>query len=110
MRCLSDDNDGDTRDPERIRESLDEVVRKLEPETGSSGSWDTTVKTRRERWEELKREIGKRQKALKELVMQKRAGMVGPEEFERRYSILQDELTALEFEVYNMRLGTHVKL
>ncbi len=105
-----DKGEDDTRDPSEIRKALDDVVRKLEPDDESSGSWGHSVQSHRERWEYLKREIGRRQKALKELVMQKRAGTIGPDEFERRYRELQDELTELEFEVYNLRLGTSVRL
>ena len=40
--------------------------------------------------------------------MEKKAGTIGHDEFEKKYRKLQDELTELEFEVYNMRLGTSV--
>ena len=41
--------------------------------------------------------------------MEKKAGTIGQDEFDRKYRKLQDELTELEFQVYNMRLGTSVE-
>jgi hypothetical protein len=42
-------------------------------------------------------------------VTNKKAGIIGQDEFDENYRKLQDELTELEFAVYNMRLGTKVK-
>jgi hypothetical protein len=42
--------------------------------------------------------------------MEKKAGTICQDEFNRRYRNLQDEITELEFEVYNLRLRTDVKL
>ncbi len=94
------------RDPSKIKRSLDDAVHKLDQEPSSSESWGETLSQNREEWEELKRKIKERQRALKALVREKRAGTIGTEEFDRNYKALQDELTELEFEVYNMRLGT----
>jgi chromosome segregation ATPase len=96
-------------DPERIRESLDEVVVKLEQDKASSQSWDTSVSENRGKWEQLKSKIKERQKALKALVMEKKSGTIGQAEFDEKYRVLQDELAELEFEVYNLRLGTKIK-
>ncbi len=109
MSILTDDESSHERDPEQIRDSLGEIVHKLDQTTSSSHSWGESISANRQRWEELKREIAKRQKALKALVMDKKAGIIGPEEFERQYRVLQDELAQLEFEVYNIRLGTHIE-
>lgn len=106
---LAEEQPTEKRDPERIRESLDEVVQKLDQTSSSSKTWGKSISENRKRWEELKREIAKRQKELKALVMDKKAGIIGPEEFNKRYKVLQDELAELEFAVYNMRLGTHIK-
>jgi chromosome segregation ATPase len=94
------------RDAGNIKRSLDDAVHKLDQESSSSESWGETLSQNREEWEELKKKIKERQRALKALVREKRAGTIGTEEFERKYKALQDELTELEFEVYNMRLGT----
>ncbi|GAG85321.1 unnamed protein product [marine sediment metagenome] len=53
--------------------------------------------------------IQERQRTLKQLVTNKKAGLVGIDEFETRYRKLQDELTELETIIYNMKLGTDVK-
>lgn len=95
--------------PKEIKESLDDVVHKLEQDASSSESWGASVSGHKREWEELKRKIKERQRALKALVMEKKAGTVGQDEFDRKYRVLQDELTELEFEVYNLRLGTDVK-
>jgi ribosomal protein L29 len=34
---------------------------------------------------------------------------MSPDEFEKQYRKLQDELTELEFKVYNLRLGTSIE-
>ncbi|RDE12556.1 MAG: hypothetical protein C4K47_07405 [Candidatus Thorarchaeota archaeon] len=94
------------RDPGKIKKSLDDAVHKLDQESSSSESWGEKLSENREEWEDLKKKIKERQRALKALVREKRAGTIGAEEFERKYKVLQDELTELEFEVYNMRLGT----
>ena len=94
------------RDPDRIKESLDDVVHKLDQEPDSSESWGVTMSQNQEEWELLKKRIKERQRALKALVREKRSGTIGIDEFEEKYRVLQDELTELEFEVYNMRLGT----
>jgi len=64
----------------------------------------------RDKWDKLKAKIGERQRALKELVNEKKAGSVGQEEFDLKFRKIQDELTELEFQVYNMRLGTDIKM
>ncbi|MFX0107750.1 MAG: hypothetical protein ACFE7R_05685 [Candidatus Hodarchaeota archaeon] len=100
----------DTRSSEEIKSSLDEVVDKLEQDSKSSDSWRESVSTRQNQWQELKERIRERQSELKRLVMEKKAGTIGPDEFESKYRKLQDELTELEFKVYNMRLGTSIEL
>ena len=99
----------DRKDAEEIKSSLDEVVGKLEQDSKSSESWGESVSTRRSQWEEIKEKIRERQRELKRLVMEKKAGTIGQNEFDRKYRKLQDELTELEFQVYNMRLGTSVE-
>jgi hypothetical protein len=94
---------------EDIKKSLDDVVHKLEQTSESSEKWGDSVEAQRDSWSDLKEKIRARQRELKQLVMDKKAGMVGPEEFDTRYRVLQDELTELEFQVYNMRLGTKIK-
>ena len=103
------DKDARKKAPKEIKESLDDVVHKLEQDTSSSESWGASVSGHKGEWEELKKKIKERQRALKALVMEKKAGTIGPDEFDKKYRVLQDELTELEFEVYNLRLGTDVK-
>jgi DNA repair exonuclease SbcCD ATPase subunit len=98
----------DSKDAEKIKSSLDEVVDKLEQDSKSSDSWGESVSTHRSHWDEIKEKIRERQSELKRLVMEKKAGTIGQGEFEKKYRKLQDELTELEFQVYNMRLGTSV--
>ena len=98
------------KDPASIKESLDEVVDRLEQDQKSSESWGTSITSNRERWETLKKKIRERQSELKRLVVEKKAGTIGANEFEEKYRRIQDELTELEFEVYNLRLGTSVKI
>ncbi len=98
------------KDPAIIKESLDEMVDRLEQDKKSSESWGTSVASNRERWEALKKKIRERQSELKRLVVEKKAGTIGASEFEEKYRRIQDELTELEFEVYNLRLGTSVKI
>ncbi|MGD9397902.1 MAG: hypothetical protein PVJ05_15805 [Candidatus Thorarchaeota archaeon] len=95
--------------PEDIKKSLDEIVKKLDQDAESSRNWESSVESKRDEWEELKKKIHERQKALKQLVADKKAGIIGVDEFDTKYKILQDELTELEFVVYNMRLGTNVQ-
>ncbi len=98
------------QDPEDIRHSLDDLIAKLEPTPETSGGWGAVMSEHKQEWERLKAQIHERQKALKALVREKKSGELSPEEFERKYREIQDELTALEFQVYNLRLGTDVKL
>lgn len=97
-------------DPDEIKKSLDDAVAKLDQEKSVSESWGSTVSSKKEEWESLKAKIKERQHALKELVTEKKAGVIGSEEFIKKYRKIQDELTALEFQVYNMRLGTDIQL
>ena len=97
-------------DPAKIKESLDDAVAKLDQEKSVSEKWGSTLAGKKEEWEALKKKIGERQHALKELVQEKKAGSIGTEEFNTKYRKLQDELTALEFQVYNMRLGTDIQM
>jgi hypothetical protein len=94
---------------EAIKKSLDEIVEKLDQDADASKSWSSSVSSNREKWDELKKKIHDRQKALKQLVADKKAGIIGADEFDTKYKQLQDELTELEFTVYNMRLGTKVQ-
>ncbi|MCF2137402.1 MAG: hypothetical protein K9W43_09235 [Candidatus Thorarchaeota archaeon] len=105
-----EDNPETTHNPEEIRRSLDAIVAKLEPTPESSGGWGAVMAEHREEWERLKAQIHERQTDLKALVKEKKAGTISSEEFEKRYRSIQDELTALEFQVYNLRLGTDVSL
>jgi phage-related tail protein len=106
---LSEKSPQKERNPEKIKRSLDEVVHRLNQESGSSQSWGETMSENRVAWEDLKTRIQERQRALKALVREKKAGTISTEEFEKRYKIIQDELTELEFKVYNLRLGTSIK-
>ncbi len=98
-----------TRNPADIKESLDELVHKLDQDKSSSSSWSHSIAANKEEWEQLKIKIQERQRALKQLVTNKKAGLIGVDEFEKRYRKLQDELTELETFVYNMKLGTDIK-
>ncbi|MFW9908701.1 MAG: hypothetical protein ACFFEF_09005 [Candidatus Thorarchaeota archaeon] len=100
----------DERDADAIKESLDETVHKLEQDQSSSGSWGATMSSNRLKWQELKTKMRERQKALKDLVQQKKAGSIGQEDFDKKYRKLQDELTEIEFQIYNMRLGTDIHM
>ena len=98
-----------TSDPVEIKESLDDLVQKLDPGQASSSSWSESMDVNKEEWEQLKNRIQQCQRALKQLVTDKKAGLIGSTEFEEKYPKLQDELAELETKVYNMRLGTDVK-
>jgi chromosome segregation ATPase len=98
-----------TSDPTDIKDSLDDLVQKLDPGKSSSSRWSDSLDDNKEEWEELKRKIRERQRALKELVTSMKAGLIGRDEFQERYPKLQDELTELETALYNIRLGTDVK-
>ncbi len=98
-----------TSDPADIKESLNELVHKLDQGKSSSASWSDSIGANKEEWEMLKNKIQERQRALKQLVTDKKSGLVGITEFETQYRKLQDELTELETTVYNMKLGTDVK-
>ena len=98
-----------TSDPADIKESLDELIHKLDQGKSSSSSWSDSIGANKEEWERLKKKIQERQRALKQLVTDKKAGLVGITEFETRYRKLQDELTELETTVYNMKLGPDVR-
>lgn len=98
-----------TSDPVDIKESLDDLVQKLDQGTTSSSNWTESTDANKEEWEQLKSKIQQCQRALKQLVTDKKAGLIGSDEFERKYPKLQDELTELETAIYNMKLGTNVK-
>lgn len=102
---MADEKD---QDPTQIKRDLDETVAKLEQSRPSSKDWGEKMAANRDKWEELKKKIHERQKALKSLVKEKRAGTIGEKQFKKRYRKIQDELTALEFAVYNLRLGTDI--
>ena len=109
MKALNNEETTNERDADKIKKSLDEVVHKLETDSESSESWGESVHSHPEEWKHLKEEIGKRQKKLKQLVLEKKSGTISPDEFEEKYRTLQDELTDLEFKVYNLRLGTSIE-
>ena len=98
-----------TSDPVEIKESLDDLVEKLDTGKTSSSSWNASLGENKEEWEQLKQRIQQCQRELKQLVTDKKAGLIGSAEFEEKYPKLQDELTELETAIYNMRLGTDVK-
>ncbi len=109
MRILSKRESEKSSNPETIKKSLDDIVQKLDQDADASKSWESSVTSNKEEWEKLKKKIHDSQKALKQLVADKRAGVIGVDEFDTKYKKLQDELTKLEFAVYNMRLGTKVQ-
>ena len=110
MKHLKGKNSEKKKDARSIKKSLDDVVHKLDQDPDSSAKWGDSISTHKEEWEKLKLEIQKRQKALKALVMEKKAGTIGQDEFNAKYEKLQEELTQLEFQVYNLRLGTDVEV
>lgn len=97
------------KDPSKIKESLDNLIHNLEQDSSASTNWSESVDSHKEDWERIKKQIHERQRALKQLVTDKRAGLVGVAEFEEKYRKLQDELVELEISVYNLRLGTNVR-
>jgi chromosome segregation ATPase len=97
------------KDSTKIKESLDDIIHKLEQDSSSSTSWSDYISSNKDDWEHIKSQIQERQRALKQLVTDKKAGLVGVDEFEKKYRKLQDELAELEIAVYNRRLGTNVK-
>lgn len=97
------------KDATKIKKSLDNLVHNLEQDSSASTSWKDSVASNKESWEQIKAQIHERQKALKQLVTDKKAGLIGADEFEKKYRKLQDELVELEISVYNMRLGTDVE-
>lgn len=109
MSTLSKRDSEKSSKPEDIKKSLDDIVEKLDQNADASKSWKSSITSRRDEWEELKKKIHDRQKALKQLVVDKKAGIIGVDEFDTKYRKIQDELTELEFAVYNMRLGTNVQ-
>jgi len=109
MSCHTLSDRESASDPEEIKDSLDELVEKLDQSKSSSSTWSKSVDTNKEEWEQLKNRIAECQRGLKQLVTDKKAGLIGSAEFEERYPKLQDELAELETTVYNMRLGTDVK-
>lgn len=106
MQPMADEKE---RDPSQIKRGLDETVEKLEQSRPSSADWGDKMAANREKWEELKKKIHDRQKTLKRLVKEKRAGTIGEKQFNKKYRKIQDELTNLEFAVYNLRLGTDIE-
>ncbi len=110
VNCLSADNPLPKQTPETLKKSLDDVVQKLDQDSQSSQSWGKSVWSDPEKWDELKKNIQERQKELKRLVAERRAGTMSQEEFDERYRTIQDELTKLEFQVYNLRLGTSIEM
>ena len=109
MSILNKRESEESNNSEAIKKSLDEIVEKLDQDADASKSWSSSVTSNREKWEKIKKQIHDRQKALKQLVADKKAGIIGADEFDTKYKQLQDELTELEFVVYNMRLGTKVQ-
>lgn len=109
MRTLNKRESEKSSNPETIKKSLDDIVQKLDQDADASKNWESSITSNKEEWEKLKKKIHDRQKALKQLVADKRAGVIGVDEFDTKYKKLQDELTELEFAVYNMRLGTKVQ-
>ena len=107
MPILSDKES--KHDPAEIKESLDDIVHKLDQGPASSSSWNKSIEENKEEWEQLKRRIQQCQRELKQLVTDKKAGLIGSDEFDEKYPRLQDELTELETAIYNMKLGTDVK-
>ncbi len=96
-------------DPSEIKESLNDIVQKLEQGVASSSSWDESIEENKKEWEQLKSRIQQCQRELKQLVTDKKAGLIGTDEFNEKYPRLQDELTKLETTIYNMKLGTDIK-
>ena len=107
--CVVSMSRDEKKGKDEIKKNLDEIVTKLDQSTESSGAWQESVESNPEEWNRLKRQISEKQRALKELVMEKKSGRVGADEFEAKYKKLQDELSELEFAVYNMKLGTDIK-
>lgn len=99
----------EAKDPAEIKESLDDIIQKLEQSANSSSSWNESISSNSEKWEQTKQQIQERQKALKNLVNDKKAGLISFDEFDKRYLQLQEELVELEKIIYNLKLGTDIQ-
>ncbi len=110
MTRLSKKDPEKDKDPDTIRKSLNDIVQKLGHDSKASRSWGESIYGNSEEWEKLKKQIHERQKALKTLVVEKKAGTIGPDAFDSAFRKIQDELTELEFKVFNMRLGTNIRV
>ena len=84
MSCVILSDRESTTDPAEIKESLDDLVEKLDRGKASSSSWSESMDANKKEWEQLKNRIQQCQRALKQLVTDKKAGLIGSAEFEEK--------------------------
>ncbi|MHA1271512.1 MAG: hypothetical protein ACTSPY_17095 [Candidatus Helarchaeota archaeon] len=90
---------------EEKKKKLEEIINQLEKSDTSSESWKNIIEKNKEEFQNLKSNIRIKQNELKDLVINKRVGKISQKEFEEQLEKLQNELTDLEFKVYNLRLN-----
>ena len=89
---------------EKKKKKLEDIIEKLDKTSQSSDSWKKIISENKEEFQELKKQIRSKQNELKELVIKKQVGGLSKEDFSRKLQEIQDELSELEFKIYNLRL------
>ena len=86
------------------KDKLEEIIKKFEGNRETRERWKKIIEENKEEFQNIKSLIRKKQSELKELVIKKQVGEINEEEFLIKLEEIQNELTELEFKIYNLRL------
>ncbi|MFX0133608.1 MAG: hypothetical protein ACFFDN_08190 [Candidatus Hodarchaeota archaeon] len=89
------------------KEKINEIIKQLEKtKDKDSAEWKKITTEHKEEFEKIKKKYREKQNELRQLIQDKKRGIVKGEEFDIKLNELQDELTELEFKIYKMRIGS----
>ncbi len=88
------------------KEKLNKIIKQLEKtKDKDSNDWKKITTEHKEEFEVIKKSYREKQNELRQLIQDKKTGIVMGEEFDKRLDELQNELTELEFKIYKLRIG-----
>lgn len=89
------------------KKKLNKIIKQLEKtKDKDSKDWKKITTEHKEEFEVIKKSYREKQNELRQLIQDKKTGIVIGEEFDKRLDKLQNELTELEFKIYKLRIGS----
>ncbi|MHA1379111.1 MAG: hypothetical protein ACTSRG_12080 [Candidatus Helarchaeota archaeon] len=89
------------------KEKLIKIINNLEKTKKiDSKEWKQITTQRKKEFENIKKQYREKQNELRNLILEKKLDSIKKEEFDAKLNELQDELSELEKQIFNLRMGS----